>query len=90
MKSLRRHEGYVLRDNRASGGVREELPTFTCHHCSTVVVMNPLRTRAREYCGGCDHYICDTCGTAKKAGADCLPMLKRFEQLHTVLIHSGR
>jgi hypothetical protein len=48
-----------------------ETPTYTCSHCQYVVVMNPQRTREREYCRGCDSYICDGCGLLKKQGTPC-------------------
>lgn len=38
-----------------------ESATITCSHCSTTWNVNPLRTRDREYCRKCDHYICDHC-----------------------------
>jgi hypothetical protein len=93
MKSKRDLEGYLFIDSRhgpitpealAYAGLPQdagrgvyEAPTYTCSHCCTVVYMNPKRTRDREYCRKCDHYICDTCGTAKKHGAEC----KTFKQL---------
>jgi len=80
MSSLKRYEGYVLIDHRASPGVSEELVrqwhaagkwtplvdegcayesgTMTCAHCGTIVILNPLRTRPREYCPKCDKYVC--------------------------------
>jgi hypothetical protein len=51
-----------------------EAPTYTCSHCSSVVVMNPNRQRERAYCMGCDHMICDRCGAARAAGAKCRTM----------------
>jgi len=43
--------------------------TMTCWHCRTVVVVNELRTRPREYCRTCDAYICDFCAcTAAQPG----------------------
>ena len=54
-----------------------ETPTYTCSHCQYVVVMNPQRTREREYCRGCDSYICDGCGLLKKQGTPC----KTFAQI---------
>jgi hypothetical protein len=54
-----------------------EAPTYTCSHCQYVVVMNPQRTREREYCRGCDSYICDGCGLLKKQGTPC----KTFAQI---------
>lgn len=41
-----------------------ECATLTCYHCATVVIQNPMRKRARNYCGKCDRYICDACGAA--------------------------
>lgn len=41
------------------GGTLYEAPTISCTHCQRIVVLNPLRTRPRNYCGHCDHYICD-------------------------------
>src|SRR2546428_3240387 len=54
-----------------------EAPTVTCSHCQTVVVINPLRNRDREYCPSCDHYICDGCGAAKAQSGVC----RTFEQI---------
>lgn len=73
MSSLRRHEGYLLVDNRVSGAGLEESPTITCSHCHRVVVINPQRTRPRQYCSGCDHYICDGCGEVYKQTRACMP-----------------
>lgn len=92
--SKRSHEGYLMLDNRASpvpdavvhnaglpaGAGRGffEAPTYTCSHCQRVVVLNPLRNRERAYCTGCDHYICDGCGTVRAAlGGRC----RTFKQL---------
>lgn len=80
LKSLKRHEGYLMVDHRAGGGLTEqqailsgydpkhcragrlfEAITNTCSHCGGAWVINPLRTREREYCKSCDHYICDGC-----------------------------
>jgi hypothetical protein len=47
-----------------------EAPTITCNHCKTVFLVNPLRTRERAYCRGCDHYICDPCGAARAAAGN--------------------
>lgn len=78
MSSLKRHEGYLLIDNRFGPGVTAEFvqqsgkpapvvgegqlyesATITCSHCHAVVILNPARTRARNYCSKCDHYVCD-------------------------------
>lgn len=72
-KSLKRHEGYLMIDNRAGGGALMETSTYTCSHCQRVVVKNPLRVRERAYCPKCDHYLCDECGARRAAdGGNCL------------------
>lgn len=40
-------------------GQRYESATISCTHCQAVVILNPLRTRERHWCGYCDHYVCD-------------------------------
>lgn len=78
MNSLRKHEGYLLIDNRFGPGVTAEFvrqsgksapivkegqlfesATITCSHCHAVVILNPDRSRPRNYCSKCDHYVCD-------------------------------
>ena len=54
--------GYLLVDNRASGGKLEEYPTLTCGHCFSIVVLTKARKRARGYCRTGHHYICDLPG----------------------------
>lgn len=58
-----------------------ETATFTCTHCTTVVVMNPLRTRDRAYCSKCDRYICDGCGAAMAASGVCRPFAQVVEEV---------
>jgi hypothetical protein len=57
-----------------------EAPTYTCSHCSAVVVMNPNRQRERTHCRGCDHLICDNCSAAKAAGAKCRTMRQIIDE----------
>ena len=90
MASLRRHEGYVMIDHRASPGLDEpglgegslfEAAVITCSHCQRSMYRNPLRTREREYCAGCDHYICDRCGLVKKITGQCQDIRRVFDRL---------
>lgn len=63
-----------------------EAPTYSCSHCQRVVVLNPLRTRAREYCARCDSHICDRCGALRAAnGGDC----KTFKQIVDEVQHAA-
>lgn len=67
--------GYLMNDNRANGGVLQELKTSTCAHCNAVVVLHPQRTRPREYCRKCDSYVCDKAGCI----VNCIPMDRVIE-----------
>jgi hypothetical protein len=40
--------------------LKKEMGVNTCIHCHAQVILNPERTRDREYCRRCDHYICDS------------------------------
>ena len=75
MVSKRAREGWLLIDNRVSGGGVLELPTSTCRHCNRVVVMNMARTRPRGYCQKCDGYTCDSPG----CNAECNPIVQGVE-----------
>jgi predicted RNA-binding Zn-ribbon protein involved in translation (DUF1610 family) len=39
--------------------------TLACPHCGSVVVLNPLRTRARAHCYQCNQYVCDICDAVR-------------------------
>lgn len=58
-----------------------ESATMTCKHCQAIVVLNPNRSREREWCFACDSYVCDTCGAAKKAGAPCKTYAQRIDEI---------
>jgi hypothetical protein len=86
--SSKRREGYLLIDNRNSPGVAGtdsvpsvgaghvyESATKTCKHCHVVVILNPLRTRARGYCRKCDDYVCDN----PACNIECVPMNQVFD-----------
>lgn len=57
-----------------------EAPTYTCNHCQAVVVINPNRTRDREWCSKCDHHICDACGALKAMTNECNSMAKQIDE----------
>lgn len=83
--SLRSLEGYLLVDNRLSGGSVFESPTITCKHCQRIVVLNPNRTRSRGYCPSCNGYVCDTCEAIRVQTGDC----KSFERLAEKIQEAG-
>lgn len=52
-----------------AAGETFEAPTLTCCHCNTVTVLNPRRSRPRNYCRKCNAYCCDSPGCNR----DCTP-----------------
>ena len=91
--SKRSHEGYLLSDLRHSGGALLESATITCSHCHRQLLVNPARTRAREWCPKCDHYLCDRCGLIRKLdGGACEPLKAKMDRLQNeaaILIGKG-
>ena len=69
-------EGFLMIDNRLSGGQLREFSVLTCKHCQKQLVKNPARTRARAYCPKCDGYICDGCEAVRVATLECKPFEK--------------
>ena len=66
---------------RIRSGQTYECATFTCRHCQRVVVINPLRTRERGYCGKCDHYLCDECELTRVLTGECRDFERVIEQV---------
>ena len=76
-------EELVRKTNLPSGAGQGvfEAPTFTCSHCQTVVVLNPLRNRERAWCRYCDHYICDDCGGILARTRECKTYTQFLEEI---------
>jgi hypothetical protein len=68
------------------GGIKMESPTITCAHCNTIVVLNPLRTRARGYCAKCDAYVCDN----PACNAECKPFSMKLDRLESQYYRQGQ
>lgn len=85
MKSLRSQEGYLLVDNRHSGGALFEGAVSTCSHCQRQILRNPARTRERAFCFKCNHYICDECG----AVGECRPYARTLDMLESSIRRQG-
>jgi hypothetical protein len=93
MTSLKRHEGYLMIDNRglpAIDGIPGdksfnpvganqlyECATVTCAHCNVVVILRPDRSRPRNYCRKCDRYICDN----PACSVDCFSFDKLLDDM---------
>lgn len=52
-------------------GKTHHYPTYTCGHCSSVVVMRADRTRERVRCSSCDKLICEKSELCRQA---CTPI----------------
>lgn len=87
--------GYLLIDQRApgipvfGGSNLFEADTYTCSHCNTVVVMNPLRKRERYKCSGCSHHICDPCSAQRISGSPCKTMNQIADEVREHLTLKG-
>ena len=62
-------------DLAGAPGAVFESATITCCHCNAVVILNPLRTRPRNHCRRCDHYVCDN----PACSAECRPFSKTID-----------
>jgi hypothetical protein len=60
-----------------------------CSHCSADVILNPNRSRPREWCMKCDAYMCDGCAAAAKSGALHTTYQHKLETFYSDII-SGR
>ena len=92
MSSLKRHEGYLMIDNRFNAAIPKhpdprfdaiganqtyECATITCAHCNTIVILRPDRSRSRGYCRKCDAYVCDN----PACSVDCFNYNKLLDTL---------
>lgn len=58
-----------------------ESAVISCSHCQAMVIVNPLRTRERHYCPGCDHYVCDICHDIRVNTGICKTFQERAEEM---------
>ncbi len=91
--------GYLLIDNRESGGVKEEYDTKPCRHCrgALKVFHAPYTHQHNEDCAkfGCDHeqyycsrcngMLCRWCGRKMARTGVCDIYLKKAEELRAKL-----
>lgn len=80
--------GYLMVDDRVSGGTLREADVATCSHCQAQVVLNPLRTRERTVCFKCAKYVCDSCAGALHATFECIPLNARFDNIQERLFRA--
>ena len=69
--------GYLLNDNRASGGTLDEADTLACPHCQCVILKKKWRKKG-GYCFSCDKPVCHTC-FVKMQKHGCTPFLRQVD-----------
>lgn len=62
-------------------GTLFESATFTCPYCETVVVMNPNRSRPRNYDKKTNHLICDGCEAIRVTGVEMKTMKQIADEI---------
>ena len=55
-------QGYLLNDNSASGGTREEADMLGCKHCQALIKKTDWQTKG-GMCMACSAPICHSCAT---------------------------
>ena len=53
-----------------------------CHGCGTQIILNPDRSRPREWCMVHDAYLCDGCGLTRKLTGSCVPLKERMNRIY--------
>ena len=60
LRSVRTGQGYLLNDDRASGGTKEEADMLGCSHCQTLM-RRKLWADDGGMCHGCGAPVCAPC-----------------------------
>lgn len=66
-------------------GQKYEVDIQFCAHCGSQIILNPKRTRPREFCVKCNHYVCDNPICIK----ECAPLKKLLDKAETSLVRGG-
>jgi len=53
-----------------------------CHGCSNDIILNPNRSREREWCMEHDAYLCDSCALMRRLTGSCVPLKERFIRIY--------
>lgn len=71
--------GYLLNDNRASGGELREYDTVSCKHCQAIIKLSVGKKKKITYwCGPCSGEICEHCKSTDNGV--CIPFMKKLEE----------
>ena len=66
-----------------------ESATFTCPYCEKVVVMNPDRSRPRNYDRKTNHLICDNCEAIRVSGVEMKTIKQLADELRNMAAKAG-
>lgn len=58
-----------------------ESAMVVCHSCGADVILNPKRTREREWCSMHDGYLCDACAMRRKLSGSCVPLTQKIVEI---------
>lgn len=78
MRTLANGMGYLLVDNRTSGGRLDEADLFGCNHCDKLMRRQDWREEG-GFCHCCARPVCLACAHAMDIGG-CVPSMKKLEQ----------
>ena len=82
-KSINDGCGYLINDNRASGGNLEEADVLACNHCQKLLVGKDWRDNG-GWCGQCGQPMCAECADLflkpPDEGGGCVPFIKIVEE----------
>lgn len=56
-----------------------------CHCCGADIILNPKRTREREWCMEHDAYLCDSCALNRRLTGSCVPLQKKLFDIYNRL-----
>lgn len=71
-----------LPPNATKGHTTFESASITCHGCHALVILNPDRSRPRNYCKRHDHYLCDACAARLALSTEpCVSMNEQIEMI---------
>lgn len=74
MRTLKTGAGYLLNDDRASGGRKTEADVLCCRHCQRTLIGDAWRQDG-GWCGRCGAPVCGVCADRMQTRG-CEPFLK--------------
>lgn len=77
-RSIFAQSGYLLNDDRASGGTRTEADVLICEHCQCTLLGAKWRDDG-GWCGRCGAPVCGRCAD-RMLTEGCTPFLAKVDQ----------